>query len=800
MSKGLGKRIGSSITRNILRNRLILLGVILIVTGFMISQWKYIRFSFTEANLLPDNHPITQLYNQFRAEFGEEGNSIVIGLHKSEMFTPAIFKEYQQMMDSLNSLEEIPFIISVDNLKIAINNTTEQKLELRDLIDSKKTISSEYLVQIEKQLFEELPFYNGLIYNSESGYVRSVLYMDNSIVNKKERKDFVIEKLNPLIEAFEKKTNVDLHVSGMPYIRTMNSQSVVDEIGLLIGGALLVTSLIFFLFFRSFRATFISIIVVVIGVMWSFGTIGFFNYELTLLTAIIPPLIIVIGIPNCIFLINKYQSEFKTHGNRAKSLLRVITKIGNATLYTNLTTAAGFGTFITANNKLLNEFGLVASINIVLLFFLSILLIPIYYSYLPLPKERHLEHLEKKRINTVIDYFEKWVLHHNIKVFAISIIMLVISAVGITQMHVIGSIVEDMPKNTSFHDDILFYEKEFNGVMPLEIVIDTKRKNGVTKSKNLNKIDQLQETIEEIPELSKPISIVNLIKYAKQAYYNGVPEYYELPTSQEKGFIGSYIKKSVQSEDNFLKNYVDSTAQKARITSFMKDMPTKDMEVVEKILTNKINSLFPKDQYDVYLTGKALLFQKGTTYLIQSLLVSLVLAIIIISLLITFMFRSYKMVIISLIPNLLPLIITAGMMGYLGIPLKPSTILVFSIAFGISVDDTIHFLVKYRQELQITNWKIRKSVIKALHESGISMFYTSVVLFFGFSVFMISDFGGTVALGGLVSATLLFAMFSNLILLPSLLLVLEKKIANKEVFVKPRVKISHRLLTLFNKK
>lgn len=797
---GLNHTIGSSITRNILRNRIILLGMILAMTAFMISQWKFIRFSFTEANLLPDNHPITQLYNQFRAEFGEEGNSIVIGLHKSEIFSPKVFEEFKQMMDSLNTLEEVTFSISLDNLKIAVNNSEKQKLELQNLIDSQKPISSEYLAKVEKQLFEELPFYNGLIYNSESGYIRSILYMDNDIVNKKERKDFVINKLNPLIEAFEKKTNVNLHVSGMPYIRTMNSQSVVDEIGLLIGGALGVTSLIFFIFFRSLRATFISIVVVVIGVMWSFGTIGFFNYELTLLTAIIPPLIIVIGIPNCIFLINKYQSEFKSHGNRAKSLTRVITKIGNATLYTNLTTAAGFGTFITANNKLLNEFGLVASINIVLLFILSIIIIPIYYSYLPLPKKRHLEHLEKKRINTVINYFEKWVLYDHVKVFAISIIVLVISAIGITQMEVIGSIVEDMPRNTTFHDDILFYEKEFNGIMPLEIVVDTKRKNGATKPRTLKKIEQLQETIEETPELSKPISIVNLIKYAKQAYYNGIPEYYELPTSQEKSFIGSYIKRSVQSEDNLLKNYVDSTGQKARITTFMKDMPTKDIEVVEKILTHRINHLFPEEKYNVYLTGKALLFQKGTTYLIRSLLVSLALAILIIALLITYMFRSYKMVIISLLPNLLPLVITAGMMGYIGIPLKPSTILVFSIAFGISVDDTIHFLVKYRQELQSTNWKIKKSVIAALRESGISMFYTSVVLFFGFSVFMISDFGGTVALGGLVSATLLFAMFSNLILLPTLLLVLEKKIANKEVFVKPRVKIMDRFLTLFNKK
>src|SRR5690606_33439691 len=197
----------------------------------------------------------------------------------------------------------------------------------------------------------------------------------------------------------------------------------------------------------------------------------------------------------------------------------------------------------------------------------------------------------------------------------------------------------------------------------------------------------------------------------------------------------------------------------------------------------------PEDRYTVTLTGKAVLYQKGTTYLIYNLIISLSLAILLIALFMAWMFRSFRMILISLIPNLLPLLITAGTMGFLGIPIKPSTILVFSIAFGISVDDTIHFLAKYRQELIASNWKIKRSVYAALKETGLSMFYTSIVLFFGFSVFMVSSFGGTVALGGLVSATLLFAMLSNLLLLPSLLLSLEKSIANKKTFKKPSIEI-----------
>jgi hypothetical protein len=348
-------------------------------------------------------------------------------------------------------------------------------------------------------------------------------------------------------------------------------------------------------------------------------------------------------------------------------------------------------------------------------------------------------------------------------------------------MKVSGSLIGEMPKSASFFKDILFYEKEFNGVMPLEIMINTKRKKGVMKLSTMKKMDELQKTIEQIPELSKPVSVVNLVKYSKQAFYNGNPEYYELPTSQEQAFILSYAKNATKNtKDNLMKSYVDSTGQYARITTYMKDIGTKDMANIEKKLRIKIEEIFPKDRYEVTLTGKALVFQKGTTYLINNLIESLLFAILLIAGLMAYMFRSAKMILVSVITNILPLCITSGLMGYLGIPLKPSTILVFSIAFGISVDNAIQFMAKYRHDLKMNNGKIKKSVFSALQETGVSTFYTSIVLIFGFAIFTLSSFSGTVALGGLISCTLLFAMFANLLVLPALVLTFEKKKAKLE--------------------
>lgn len=790
MSKWSNTSFWNFVARQLLRNRIWVIVLIVAFTLFMASQWKYIRFTQTEANLLPDDHKDNIAYAHFLKTFGEEGNVIVLAVNKNAVFTIKNFKEWNNMMTSIQKNKEVELVVSFKELKQLVKNDSTQSFELNPFIDFSKVGQISYLKTKKETLFKELPFYESLLFNKKTGTIRSVIYLKKNIVNKPARKEFVLKKLLPAIEAFKAKTRVDLHVSGMPYIRTLNAQAIINEISLFIGATLLITSLIFYFFFRSFRTTLMAIFVVLIGVMWSFGLLGLLRYEITVLTALVPSLIVIIGIPNCIFLTNKYHQEARAHGNKAKALQRVLTKVGTATFITNVTTAVGFATFIITNNDLLKEFGIVTSINIMALFVLSLFVIPIFFSFMPIPKEKHLEHLERNYLVGFRDWIIRQVKYHNVKVYAVAIIVLIAGIIGVYEMKISGSVLEDMPKGTAFFEDIRFFEREFNGVLPVEIMIDTKRKKGVMKMSTLKKIDELQQAIEEIPELSKPISIVNLVKYAKQAYYNGNSEFYALPNSQEEAFILPYLKNTSKSNaNNPLKTYVDKTGRYARISTFMKEVGTDEMEKIEEKLNEKITKLFPKDRYTVSITGKALLFQKGTSYLLDNLIESLIFAVLLTAGLIFFLFRSFKMILVALIPNLLPLLSTAGLMGYLGIPIKPSTILVFGIAFGLSVDDTIRFLAQYRQELKLNNWKIKKSIFKTLEEEGPSMFYTSIVLLFGFSVFTLSDFGGTIALGGLVSITLLFGMLTNLILLPSLVLSLNKTLANQQELKEPTLDI-----------
>lgn len=745
------------------------------------------KFTHTEANLLPDDHEYNIEYNKFLELFGEEGNLVVMGMETDQLFEIETLNKWEELIKDLGDSPTVDFTLSISDLPVLEKNTQEEKFEMGKLMP-KPASTQEEANQVKEQLLDKLPFYEGLIYNAEKNAVRSAIYIKKDLVNTKDREVYILDYLVPRLENFEKETGLKVHASGMPYIRSLNAKNIIDEIGLFVGAALFITALIFFFFFKSFRATLIAMSTVVIAVMWVFGTLGLLKYEITVLTAVIPPLIIVIGIPNCVYLINKYQQEVLAHGNQIKSLQRVITKVGNATLLTNATTAMGFATFILTNSKLLKEFGVIASINIIGIFVISLIIIPISYSYMPLPKDKHLKHHTKRWTTRFVNFVAYMVRHNRMGIFFTAFVLIVFGLVGITKIKITGSVIEEMPQKTEFYKDIRYFEKEFDGIMPLEILIDAKKANGAMNAATLRRMDELQEFLDEQEEFSKPISLVNLMKYAKQAYYNGNPKYYELPNSQERSFILSYVNSS-GAEDNLLESYVDKTGQYARITSFMKDTDPERYAELEEALYAKIVEIFPEERYEVSLTGKAFVFQKGTKYLVNNLIVSLALAILLIALIMVWMFRSFKMIMVSLIPNILPLIVTAGIMGFIGIAIKPSTILVFSIAFGIAVDDAIHYLARYRQELVSSNWKIKKSVYAAIRETGISMFYTSIVLILGFSVFTISSFGGTVALGALVSVTLFFATLSNLFFLPSILVSLDKSVSNKKTFKKLALKL-----------
>lgn len=766
------------IARLILRNRITMLSILLVSTLFMVYMGRNVQISYQFSRLLPNTDSTQIRYNDFRETFKQVGNTVVLAVENTNVFEEQEYQDWKKFEANLDTIAGVQGILSPISASLARNDSLKT-LEVRPF----SAVSSPDSLG---RLYHSLPFYDDLLYSKDREDPLMLVQIEyDKLYNKNIIR--IIESIKTVIADFEENTGHVVHASGLPYLRMANTKKVSKEIFLSIGLALSVTVIIMFWFLRSTKATLYSMLVVILGVCWTFGLISCFGYKISMLSALIPSLIIVIGVPNCIFLINKYHAEYKYHKNQILAVQRVIRKIGAATLMTNTTTALGFAAFILTDSEVLKEFGVVASINILMVFIISIIVIPSFYSFSKTPKRRHYRHLDKNWLKGFIEFLTRTVLHSRKWVYAILLLLSAVAFYGTTFIKTTGNISEEYKKDDPLLLDLKYLEREFGGVVPLEIVIDTKRPRGVQKLSFIKKVDRLQEELKELPHLSRALSLADGVKFAKQAYYRGNPEFYELPTRQEQNFIMSYIPEN-SGGLNLLSSMVDSSGRKARISLQVEDLATEESHVLQAKIREKVDEIFDPERYDVLITGASVVFLKGTSYLIKNLIVSLLLAISVIAIIMALLFRSLPMVAISLIPNIFPLLMTAGLMGYFGIPLKPSTILVFSIAFGISVDDTIHFLAKYRQELRVNGWKIADAVLVAIRETGVSMFYTSIVLFFGFSTFMSSSFGGIVALGILVSLTLVIAMLSNLIVLPTLLMSLAKKAASKE-FDKPIISL-----------
>jgi hydrophobe/amphiphile efflux-3 (HAE3) family protein len=768
----------------ILRNRALLLIIIGLFSAYMFYESTRVKLSYEYATLLPKSSKEYKEYNYFKKTFGEEANVFIIGIKDISFFTLKKFNEYRQINEKIKKIDGITAIMSVPDLYVIKKDITKKQFVVKSLFPD--TVKTQQELDSLKHLVFNLPFYKSFIFNDTAKVYLTAITFQKKLVDSKER-IAVIDDIVKMYDDWGNKYGLTIHYSGLPYIRTAISEKIEREMKIFVVLAFLVTIIILYIFFRSLKVIGFASIVVFLSLIWTLGFMGIFGYKITMVTAMLPPLIIVIGIPNTIYLLNHYFLEFKTHSNKIKALQRTISRTGNAIFLTNLTTATGFGTFVITNSKILKEFGVIATLSILGLFLLTLIIIPTMYSFSPSPSSKHFRHLDSK-FSKVFMNFVTMTFTRGRKVLYITVTIVAVAAIiGLAKIKILGYMVDDIPHHDKVYVDLKFFEKYFKGVLPIEIMIDTQKKKGLLKPSVMKKIDKLQKRFEEYPELSRPLSYIELIKFTKQAYYNLNPKKYSLPKGMERNFILSYVKKAKDSR-GIMKSFIDSTKSKARISVEVADIGTIKMKELVKKMQADVDSVFPPEKYKSILTGISIIYMEGMHYLVNNLIWSVILAIVLIAIFMSLLFGSLRMVLISLVPNLLPLIITAGVMGFAGIPLKPSTILVFSIAFGISVDDTIHFLSRYRLELKNNDWEIGKSVLEAMKHVGISMFHTSIVLFFGFFIFVFSDFGGTVALGLLVSMTLIVAMITNLLLLPSLLMSLERYITTR-AFAEPLLSI-----------
>jgi uncharacterized protein len=772
--------IWERIARFVLKFRMILLVLLFTATVFMGFRASHVQMSYEFTKAIPVDHPTNLVYQAFRKKFGDDGNLLVIGIQTPRLFEQEVFNEYIALNDQLKKIHGVEEVLGIPSAISLVKIDSARLIPFPIFPDQPL---SQAAIDSGKQKLLNLIFYRGLLYNPQTNSYLIAINVNRNLMNSPARVPMV-RAITAAGDAFGKKVNIEMHYSGLPLIRTNIAIKEESEMKWFLISSVLLSALILLLFFRSLSSMALSLSVVLIGVVWSLGTMDLCGYKITLLSVLIPPLIVVIGIPNCIYFLNKYHTAYNEQADKMKAIYEMIRKMGVVTLFCNISAAIGFAVFALTNSPILKEFGVVSGINIMMLFFISFILIPGVLSYLPNPKKRHTRYLENRQMAGILNKIERITLSQKPMIYGLTTIVLIVSLIGIFRIRSEGFIVDDLPKTDPIYTDLKFFEKNFKGIMPLDIVIDTKRKKGFsgpTALQNFDKMDQLSTYIDSFPQIAKPLSLVEGIKFIRQEYYGADSADYSLPTQYDIVFLAPYLNmrpsdiNKKNSLIRLLNSFIDSNKQQARISVNMADVGTRRLPEILNSIEKKSAQLFDSTKYNVVFTGSSMTFLAGSDFIITGLKQSIMWAFLLIAACMLYLFRSIRILFCSLIPNMIPLLITAGVMGWTGVPLKPSTVLVFSIALGIAIDITIRFLVNYKQELGKQVTQPNRMVINTIHSTGISIIYTSLVLIAGFIIFCFSGFDGTKALGWLTSLTLVMATLTNLIFLPALLMSLNKK-------------------------
>ncbi len=758
--------------RFILKFRLLLLLILIAITAVMGFLATKVELSYEFAKAIPATNARYIDFMNFKNKFGDDGNTVVIGVQTDSFFSINFFNAYNDLQQQLKKVHGVEGILSITEASDLVKNDSVKKLQAKRIFYPPYTSRVSFDSAITQ--FSNLPFYEGLLYNPEAKAYIMAVRVNRDMINSKARTT-LINNINEQIKTFKEKTKQEVYISGLPFIRTSVANRLADEMNYFLIGSFILSAISLLLFFRSFYNTLMSLLVVGIGVVWSLGTMVMFGYNITILTALIPPLIVVIGVPNCIYFLNKYHMSFRETGDKKEAILTMISRMSVVTLFCNIAAAIGFGVFYLTSSELLKEFGLVAGINILLLFIISAIFIPASLSYLPAPTKRQMKYLDSKFLHNLLEKIHHWAFNKSRWVYGVTALVLIISIAGFFKLNSVAYIVDDLPAKEKIYTDLKWFETNFGGIMPLEIVVDSRKKKGLTKNtEGINGIDAFSAYIDQRPETAKPLSFVEGLKFAHQAYYDGDSLNYSVPTEFDFPLMSKYLKadKSDTSKsalNSMLQSFIDSNSQVARISVNMKDIGSAALPAFLKDIDSVAAESFDTSAYKITFTGSSITFLEGVTYIINGLKESIFWAFLFIAICMIYLFRSFRIVLCSLIPNAIPLIITAGVMGWANIPLKPSTVLIFSVALGIVIDVTIRFLINYRQQLKEYNNSVDDTLSQTIRHTGISIIYTSVVLVAGFIIFCLSDFGGTRALGWLTSLTLITGTITNLLLLPVLL-------------------------------
>lgn len=732
--------------------------LVIAITLPLLYQWKNITFSYEFEDFLPQYDDNAQIFKDFKERFASDNDFLLLALEKkSGIFDSTFLKKVEKIESDIAKLDDVTAVRSILSMSEFRFMPGGLVVEIPYIhLDSLRLDKDSVRIYSHEELVNQFVSENG----------RSLcLFIKHTDFLSKERSDILSDKLYALLDKAELD---DYHLIGRVVGQRYYVEKMMSEMMLFISISVILVILFLWIAFRSIWGILLPQVVLYLSAIWVIGSMGLFNEPINILLVLLPSILFVVGMSDVIHLVSKYIDNLRDGMPKNDAVINAVKEIGLATLLTSVTTAIGFISLIVIPVKPIQSFAIFVSLAVVITFIITILTLPalFIFSKAPVVAEKYKNPIWHR----VLAKTFKWTLRNRKTIPLAFLLVFGVSLFGVTKLEsnnfLMDELKDDNPVKMSFN----YMDDNYGGIRPFELMIELKNpeQNQFWDKEVLQDFERVQDYLEDEYGVQRLTSLITFLKTANRSFKSGLHSNYKLP--ENKGDIARF-KKQLQRLENgqILRLVVDSTQQFARITGTIPDWGNKKVtaknDALEIFLKNELKSPY----FDVKLTGTAHLLDLNLKTLSYNMMQGLILASVIIAVLMAILYRSFTMTIISLIPNMLPLIVVAGLMGLMGINLKISTAITFTIAFGIAVDDTIHFLSKLKLELSKG-----KTLLRALRTTyittGKAIILTSLVLLAGFFMLILSDFEGTFAMGALVSLSLFVAVVADLMLLPLLLL------------------------------
>ena len=735
----------------------ILIGFVAFTTLFAL-QLRETRFDYDFEKFFPIDDPETTFFFEHRTKFESDNDFLLIAIERKDgIFDLPFLQKVDRYVDELSHLDMVTSVTSI----------TRQPQVF--LLPTGTAVTKPYIHLDTNQLKKDsIAIYNSkeLINTLVSDDAKSLcLFIKHEEYISKKKSDKLIKSIYKTTEKFD----FDKHfIAGRTVGQNFYIEKMNYEMLLYVGLSAILIVLFLFIAFRSAWGILIPQVILLGTLVWIVGLMGLFNQPINIILTTLPSVMFVVAMSDVIHLVSRYLDALRVEADKLDAIIVAIREVGMSTFLTSLTTAIGFFSLYFVNVEPIRVYGIVLGVGVLIAFFLTIVTLPVLFYLFPGPKYI----IKKKEAHFWAKYLQKWfiiVLKRRKIVLISAFVVILMSLIGLFKIEANNYLMDDMRADEPMKQDFNYLDEHYGGIRPLEMSVILKDSTKSFWDKDiLMELDKVERFLENEYGAEVKQSLSQTVKVMNRSSHAGLPDYYEVPTSQRT--INSFKKKLKFVEQGKLyHSLIDSNEVVTRISGGIGDVGNTVMQKKNKALKTFLDQLESKDYLEFKLTGTSHLLDKNMSYLASSLVKGLLVSIGIVAFIMGILYRSFSMLVISIIPNMIPLIIVAGIMGYFGITLKTSTAIIFTIAFGIAVDDTIHFLGKFKHELMKGRSKMY-ALKRSYLTTGKAMIITSLILCSGFLLLMISTFLGTFYMGMLLSLTLFFALLLDLTLLPVLLL------------------------------